>query len=100
MNAATWRAQHRRGTLSKLETDPDLRAFVLARIDRLTFEETAPEVAAAFPPDRRTGVSRAPLVAPLGQTAPPSIAKSWLSSANPDIRQPLSDLAICNPQTL
>lgn len=57
LNAADWRAQHRRGTLSKLETDPELRTFVLARIDCLTFEEIASEVAAAFPPERRTSRS-------------------------------------------
>lgn len=56
-NAAAWRAQHRCGTPSKLESDPELRAFVLARIDRLTFEEIASDIAAAFPPERRTSRS-------------------------------------------
>ena len=57
LNAADWRAQHRRGLLSKLETDPELRAFVLARIDRLTFDQVVAEVAANFPPGRRTSRS-------------------------------------------
>lgn len=57
LNTADWRAQHRRGTLSKLETDPELRTFVLARIDRLTFDQVVAEVAANFPPGRRTSRS-------------------------------------------
>lgn len=57
LSAADWRAQHCRGTLSKLETDPDLRTFVLARIDRLTFDQVVAEVAANFPPGRRTSRS-------------------------------------------
>ena len=36
---ADWRAAHRHGPPSRIETDPELRAFVLARIDRLTFDQ-------------------------------------------------------------
>ena len=54
---ADWRAAHRRGTPSRIETDPELRALILARIDRLTFDQVVSEVAAAFPPERRTSRS-------------------------------------------
>ena len=77
LTAAMWRAQHRRGSLSKLETDPELRAFVLARIDRLTFDQVVAEVAGAFPPERRT--SRSALHRwwhRRGKAATASIAKS------------------------
>ena len=56
---ASARRAHRPGVLSKLATDPDLRAFVLARIDGLTFDQIADEIAANFPPERR--VSRSSL---------------------------------------
>jgi hypothetical protein len=46
------RRQHRTGVPSKIASDPDLQAFVGARIDRLTFSAIAADVAAHFPPDR------------------------------------------------
>lgn len=52
-----WRAAHRPGQPSKLDTDAELAAFVRARLDRLTFPQIAAEVAAAFPPGRRTSSS-------------------------------------------
>ena len=45
----------------KIETDPELEDFIRERITRLKFVQIAAEVAAAFPPDRRTsksGISR------------------------------------------
>lgn len=51
------RMEHRSGTPSRLDTDPDLAAFVRARINHLTFKEIEAEVAAHFPPDRRVGKS-------------------------------------------
>ncbi|MEZ5796939.1 MAG: hypothetical protein R3D63_05275 [Paracoccaceae bacterium] len=54
---AAWRAAHRSGTPSKLDTDSELRAFVLARIDTLTFVQIVLAVTAHFPPERRTSVS-------------------------------------------
>ena len=54
-----WRASHRPGTPSRIEADPELRAFILARIDRLTFDAVVSEVAAHFPLERR--VSRSAL---------------------------------------
>lgn len=47
------RRLHRPGFLPKLDVDPLLQAFVLARLDRLTFKGIAEEVAAHFPPERR-----------------------------------------------
>ncbi|MGB3409146.1 MAG: hypothetical protein WBA67_16815 [Jannaschia sp.] len=50
-------AEHRRlrrsGVPSKIDTDPELRAFVLARIDTATYQALAEEIAEAFPEDRR-----------------------------------------------
>jgi hypothetical protein len=57
LQGAAWRASHRPGTPSRIETDPELRAFVLARIDRLTFDAVVSEIAAHFPPERRTSRS-------------------------------------------
>lgn len=51
------RRAHRSGRPPKLDTDPELRAFVLARIDRMTYPELAKAVADAFPPNRRIGKS-------------------------------------------
>ena len=51
------RATHKRGGLSKVEADPELRAFILARIDTLTFEDIVAELKAAFPPDRHVARS-------------------------------------------
>jgi len=51
------RRAHRPGRPAKLDTDAELRAFVLARIDRLTFEEIAAEIALQFPLKRRVGRS-------------------------------------------
>ena len=51
------RAAHRVGSPSRIDTDPELTAFIRARIDRLTFKEIAADIAAHFPPDRRASVS-------------------------------------------
>lgn len=51
------RRAHRFGRPAKLDTDPELRAFVRARLDRLTFAEIAAEVAQVFPEGRRIGRS-------------------------------------------
>jgi hypothetical protein len=37
--------------------DPELQAFIRARITRLTFAEIAQDVTRAFPPTRRVGKS-------------------------------------------
>ncbi|MFZ1339362.1 MAG: hypothetical protein WAS26_09960, partial [Paracoccaceae bacterium] len=50
-------AAHRPGRLTPIEADPELRAYIAARIDRLTFEEVIAEVRASFPPERPTSCS-------------------------------------------
>ena len=45
--------EHRPGRAKKLATDPELRAFVEARFNRMTFEQIADEVAQKFPPERQ-----------------------------------------------
>lgn len=47
------RRQHRPGRPAKLDSDPELRAFVLAQIDSLTFPQLEAEVANAFPAERQ-----------------------------------------------
>ncbi len=47
------RRHHRMGRPAKLDQDPELQAFVRARLDRLTFHQIEAEVAQAFPEDRR-----------------------------------------------
>ncbi|MFZ7089847.1 hypothetical protein [Primorskyibacter sp. 2E233] len=47
------RRQHRPGRPAIIDKDPELRAFILARINRLTFPQLEAEVANAFPPERR-----------------------------------------------
>ncbi|TRD22548.1 hypothetical protein [Palleronia caenipelagi] len=51
------RRQHKSGRPSKINNDPELQAFILARIDRMTFVELASAVADHFPPSRRVGKS-------------------------------------------
>ncbi|MGS4946977.1 hypothetical protein ACVDG3_15980 [Meridianimarinicoccus sp. RP-17] len=47
------RRNHRPGRPAVLDTDPELRAFVLARIDRMTFHEIEAEIALQYPVERR-----------------------------------------------
>lgn len=51
------RKQHRPGKMPKIASDSELQAFILARIDRLTYEEIAADVAEHFPPERRVARS-------------------------------------------
>ena len=51
------RAAHRVGSPSRIETDPELKAFVRARIDRRTFAQIEADVAAHFPPGQRASMS-------------------------------------------
>lgn len=46
------RAAHRPGRARLIDNDPELRAFITARIDRLTFYQLAAAVAAHFPRER------------------------------------------------
>ena len=54
---AAHRRAHRSGTPGKIASDPELEAFIRARIDSLTLKEAVAAVAAAFPPDRHVSVS-------------------------------------------
>lgn len=54
---AEWRASHRSGNPLRLDTASVLRAFVLERIEALTYDQIMQAGAAAFPPDRRTSRS-------------------------------------------
>ena len=51
------RREHRPGRAPKIDSDPELRAFIAARIDRLTFDQIAAEVAQSFPASRHVGRS-------------------------------------------
>ncbi len=51
------RKHHRCGRAAKIDSDPELQAFIRARIDRLTYQALAQDIATYFPPNRR--VSRA-----------------------------------------
>ena len=55
--ASEHRRAHRSGVLSRIVSDPELEAFIRARINQLTFAEIVKEVNAAFPPKRRTSLS-------------------------------------------
>jgi hypothetical protein len=54
---AAHRSAHRRGVPSKIDSDPELRAFIIARMDTMKFTEIEAEVRATFPPDRQTSKS-------------------------------------------
>jgi hypothetical protein len=54
---ADHRRNHRSGVPSRITSDPELEAFIRARIDSLTFTQIIAEIAAAFPPERRTSLS-------------------------------------------
>ncbi|HMS93706.1 MAG TPA: hypothetical protein PKA03_00500 [Tabrizicola sp.] len=53
---ADHRRSHRAGVPPRIASDPELEAFIRARIDRLTFTQIIAEIAAAFPPERRTSL--------------------------------------------
>lgn len=52
-----WIALHRPGTRCKIDRDPELEAFVRARLDRMTLVAIVAEIARCFPPDRRVSES-------------------------------------------
>lgn len=57
LGLAEHRRHHRAGVPARIASDPELEAFIRARIDRLTFTRIVAEVAATFPPERRTSLS-------------------------------------------
>ncbi len=46
------RREHRPGVPGIIDSNPDLQAFIAARLDRLTFKQFAAAIANHFPPDR------------------------------------------------
>ena len=54
---AAHRRAHRSGRPGKIDSDHELQAFILVRIDALTFAQIVSKVRAAFPPDRRCSIS-------------------------------------------
>ncbi|WP_157971088.1 hypothetical protein [Pseudogemmobacter bohemicus] len=57
LNPAEWRAQHRSGHPPGSEADPELRAFILDRIDSQTYDQIVSAVRASFPAERRVSRS-------------------------------------------
>ena len=51
------RRAHVSGSPAKIDTDPELRAFIIARISTQTFTQIRDEMRAHFPPDRQTSLS-------------------------------------------
>ncbi len=51
------RRQHRMGRPPKIDNDPELQAFIMARIDRMTYVQLADAIATHFPEPRRVGKS-------------------------------------------
>ena len=51
------RRLHRPHRPPKIDLDPELQAFIPARIDHMTFVELEAAVAARFPPERNVGKS-------------------------------------------
>lgn len=54
---AAHRAAHKPGVPVKIEADPELKAFILARLDKLTFTDVVAELKQAFPPERHVSRS-------------------------------------------
>lgn len=52
---AAWRNARRSGHPSRIDCDPELRAFILATLPGSTYTATVAAIAAAFPPERRIG---------------------------------------------
>lgn len=55
--AAEHRRAHRSGVPSRIASDPELEAFIRARIGHMTFAQLLSEVATSFPPRRQTSMS-------------------------------------------
>jgi hypothetical protein len=56
---AAHRAAHKPGVPLKIEADPEVKAFIQARLDTMTFDDIVAALKAAFPPERH--VSRSSL---------------------------------------
>jgi hypothetical protein len=55
--APAWRAAHRSGAPARIDSDPELQAFIRARIADHTFDRIIAAIDAEFPPERRTSRS-------------------------------------------
>lgn len=51
------RREHRPGRAPKIDNDPELQAFITTRIDRLTFDQIAADIALHFPASRQVSRS-------------------------------------------
>ena len=54
---AAWRAAHRVGTPSRITSDPEVEAFILARIETMTYAQVIAAVAKSFPKSRHISMS-------------------------------------------
>jgi hypothetical protein len=54
---AAWRAAHRVGTPSRITSDPEVEAFILARIEAMTYTQIVAAVAQSFPKSRHISMS-------------------------------------------
>jgi hypothetical protein len=54
---ADHRRAHRAGVPPRIASDPELEAFIRARIGTMTFAQIIADVDATFPPERRTSMS-------------------------------------------
>lgn len=57
VEASEHRRLHRPGPVPKIDADPDLQSFILARVDSMAFVDIAADVAKHFPESRRVGKS-------------------------------------------
>ena len=68
---ADHRRNHRGGTLSRITCDPEIEAFIRARLDTTTLVAIVAQIAAAFPPERHISLS--------------SLSRWWIKSAKPQV---------------
>lgn len=72
--AAEHRRNHRRGTLSRITRDPEIEAFIRARLDTDTLSGIVAQIAATFPKERHISLS--------------SLSRWWIRNAKPCNAQP------------
>jgi hypothetical protein len=51
------RRAHRPGVAPKIDSDPELRAYIIERLDCFTYQEIADLIAKRFPPERHVHAS-------------------------------------------
>lgn len=67
--AAEHLRNHRGGTLSRVTRDPEIEAFIRARLDTTTLVDIVAEIAATFPKERHISMS--------------SLSRWWIKNAKP-----------------